>query len=454
MSIKKLFLITVLFIALVSVSINSLIFGSLTDRFFVNYLLESYENHVEQIIEYSLEVLEYNDKTNAQLKADLETHLIDPIFRIRLFDSKGALLADVSTTIYDHNMTMGSRMQRMISSENEETDLYELDIENTSLGALYITRHSSTDNSFISRFFKNALVSNSLIAALIAMGISAVIGIYLSKIMSRDLKETAQIASEIQESKSVRTEKSFISEITSIRGSLEDLSSKLRLKQKSRKEITDKLIHETRTPLTILKTHIEGIEDGVIDIDNKEIEILRDQVDSITAIISNLGSMIDAQQSTDNIKLEEFELSKALRQIVNGLKAQFDKKEIELSLKSDEKILMSTDKFKLSQIVYNLLTNAHKFTKHGGTVSIDYRNIGDNVLIEVLDSGIGIHKKDIERIFEAYYRASSDSISGEGIGLFVVKENVRMLMGTVNVESEPDRGSKFIVSLPKNLLKE
>lgn len=454
MTIRKLLLITVLLIALVSVSINSLIFGSLTDRFFVSYLKETYEIHVEQIIEYSRGVLINDDRSDAQLVADLETHLVDPIFRIRLFDSEGRLLADVSTSVYGHNMMMGGGMQRMISSENEETELYSLLSDDLPIGDLYITRHSSTDNSYISRFFKNALISNSLIAALIAMGISATIGIYLSKTMSRDLKDTAAIANEIQESKSVRTEKSFISEITSIRGSLEDLSYRLRIKHRSRKEITDKLIHETRTPLTILKTHIEGIEDGVIDVDSKEIEVLRGQVDNIISIISDLGSLIDAEQSSDSVVIEEFEISKILRQIVNGLKAQFDKKGIELSLLSDEKIFMETDKFKLSQIVYNLLTNAYKFTKSGGFTKIDYHISDEDLIIQIEDNGVGIDKKDLDRIFEAYYRVESNNTSGEGIGLFVVKENLRILQGNIQIISDVGEGSKFVITIPKVLIKE
>lgn len=454
MSIRKLILITLIVIALVSVSINSLIFGSLTDRFFVNYLKESYDNHLEEIIEYTNEVLINKDRTKTQLTADLETHLIDPIFRIRLFNGSGELLADVSTNVYDHDMMMGSRMQRMITGDNEETDLYNLEYEGESIGTLYITRHSSTDNSFISRFFKNALLSNSVVAALIAMGISAIIGIYLSKIMSRDLKDTAAIANEIQESKSVRTDKSFISEITSIRGSLEDLSYKLKIKHKSRKEVTDKLIHETRTPLTILKTHIEGIEDGVIDVDSKEIEVLKGQVDNIISIISDLGRLIDAQENTENVSIEGFEVSKLLKQIVNGLKAQFDKKGLELSILSEEKIIMKSDKFKLSQVVYNLLTNALKFTNTGGYARIRYSSSGENIILEIEDSGIGIDKKDIDKVFDAYYRVNSENTSGEGIGLYVVKENLRLLNGSVQIDSILDRGSKFTITIPKVLNKE
>ena len=84
MSVKKLLLIVLLMVALISVGINTLILGSLTDRFFVGYLKETYENHVEQIKNYSLQVLIYGTSTPEQLKADLETHLIDPIYRIRL----------------------------------------------------------------------------------------------------------------------------------------------------------------------------------------------------------------------------------------------------------------------------------------------------------------------------------------------------------------------------------
>jgi signal transduction histidine kinase len=451
MSVKKLLLIVLLMVALISVGINALILGSLTDRFFVGYLKDTYENHVEQIKNYSLQVLLYGTSTPEQLKADLETHLIDPIYRIRLFDKNGRMLADVSSDYYLKGMMMDGRMARMRPTSDEATDQYLLEENGETFGSLYVTRHSSTDNSLIARLFKMALVSNSIRAVAIAFAISAAIGLFISRVMSRDLKDTAVLATDIQEGRQVKAERSFVSEITSIRGTLEDLSIKLRLKQKSRKELTDQLIHETRTPLTILKTHLEGIGDGVIEADDSEIEVLKGQIDSITAIISNLSSMIDAEESTDEARPEEFELSKVLRQIINGLSAQFDKKGIQLIIETDEKILMNTDKFKLSQIVYNLLINAYKYTESGGRTVLRYKKSDNNVEIQVEDNGSGIDEIDQGRIFNAYFRGSGSTGSGEGIGLFVVKENARLLEGEVKVESQKGKGSIFTLVVPLDL---
>lgn len=448
MSVKKLLLIALLMVALISVGINALIMGSLTDRFFVSYLKDTYENHVEQIKNYSLQVLLYGTSTPEQLRADLETHLIDPIYRIRLFDKDGRLLADVSSDYHIKGMMMDGRMARMRPTSDEATDQYPLVEQGVTLGSLYVTRHSSTDNSLIARLFKMALVSNSIRAVAIAFAISAAIGLFISRVMSRDLKDTAVLATDIQEGRQVKAERSFVSEITSIRGTLEDLSTKLRLKQKSRKELTDQLIHETRTPLTILKTHLEGIGDGVIEADDSEIEVLKGQIDSITAIISNLSSMIDAESSTDKARPEEFELSKVIKQIINGLSAQFDKKGIQLAVETDEKILMNTDKFKLSQIVYNLLTNAYKYTDSGGKTVLRYKRSGSNVEIQVEDNGAGIEAADLGRIFNAYYRGYAELGAGEGIGLYVVKENARLLEGEIHVESQKWKGSKFTLTIP------
>ena len=448
MSIKRFLLIILLLVALISVGVNAAILGSLTDRFFSSYLNDVYNNHIEQIMDYALNVLKEKAITKDQLKADLETHLVDPIFRIRLFDSEGRLLEDVSSDFHMRGMMMDGRLARMRSNGDEETDQFILKDDEGTWGTIYITRYSSADNSLVARLFKMSLLSNSVRAVMIAMAISASIALIISRLMSKDLKETAILASDIQAGKQVKVEKSIVSEITSIRSSLHDLSTKLRLKQKGRKELTDKLIHETRTPLTIIKTHLEGIEDGVISADLGEIELLKNQVEIITSLITGLSGMIEADVVQDEIIIEEFELNKLLRQIISGLNTQFSNKGLKLTLSSDDKVVMRTDKFKLSQVFYNLLNNAWKYSDAGGQVSISYKRSSEMVTINISDNGSGIDKDELKHIFDAYYRGKTQAGSGDGIGLYIVKGNMTLLGGEVSVSSTTGVGTEFILSLP------
>ena len=228
------------------------------------------------------------------------------------------------------------------------------------------------------------------------------------------------------------------------------LDNKLKLKNKSRKVLIDELVHQTRTPLTVLKTHLEGFSDNIIEMTPEEIKVCEAQIENITAIISNMSNMIDAQKDFDAINIEEFEISALLRQIVNGLKAQFKNKGISLEYNADGKVTLNTDKYKLSQALYNIITNAYKFTNEDGRVTLSYKDADGSLEIKITDNGIGIGKEKVGKIFDAYYRGDTAD-KGDGLGLFLAKESIVKIHGTISVSSELGSGSEFTISIPKDI---
>ncbi len=389
------------------------------------------------------------------MAVQLETHLVDPINRIKVYNGEGLLLADVSS-----NNSMGKGMMNghgmhgmMMGNYNpglEEIDHAEIRYENKVIGQVNITKYSSAENSIDAWLFQSSLIENSLYSIGIVLIFVIIIGILISKNTSKDLIMTADMAQNIDIGNKTIKLRSNVKEIRVIQQSLESLQTRLKIKQKSRKALIDEMIHQTRTPLTIMKTHLEGIEDGVIELTPEEIKICENQIENITNIITNMSSMIDAEKEFDTNKKEKINISHLLRQIVSGLRAQYEKKEIELDLIGNEKINIFTDPYKLSQAIYNILTNAYKYTNPGGRVQINYQLVKDEVLITIEDNGIGISKEDQNKIFEAYYR--SDYVlnsDGEGIGLYVAMENMKSINGKLSVSSELNKGSKFTLHLPK-----
>jgi len=257
------------------------------------------------------------------------------------------------------------------------------------------------------------------------------------------------LANDIQMGLDISTKKTFINEISRLQQRLYELNTRLKIKQKSRKGLIDQLMHQTGTPLTILKTHIEGIEDGFIEVNKKELSVWKNQVENLEAIISNIGGMIDANKEENRANIEEFEINELINQIIIGLKPQFDKKNIHLKLLSKNKVHMKSDQYKLSQSIYNLLTNSCKYTPANGSVFIDYKEESGRLILNIKDSGLGISNFDKDKIFDAYYRSNEVlQVKGEGIGLFVVKENLSLLSGKITVESELGKGSDFIIDIP------
>lgn len=414
MTIKRQWLLVLVLIAVISVVINSLLLSSLTNQYFQDYIKDNYNRHFNQIVEYLSGALEDESLSSNQLAIELETHLTDPITRIKVYDLNGVLIADVSKDLqsyigdYSMNGKMNNMMNHMMGSKwdnkFEEVDHVKITNNGSEIGQVNITKYSSVEHSYATQMFQSSLLKNSIISIGIVLIISVVIGILVSNKMSKDLINTAEIAQNIDLGKETKAQRSKIKEISVIQQSLESAQSRLKLKQKGRKALIDELVHQTRTPLTILRTHLEGIEDGVIDMNSEEIQICESQIDNITAIITNMSSMIDAEKTDTVLAIEEFELSQLVKQIVNGLKAQFEKKNIDFKALNLGKVMVKTDKYRLSQAIYNILTNAYKYTPSNGKVYITYQVLNEKIILTIEDSGSGISKDDMGKIFNAYYK--------------------------------------------------
>jgi two-component system, OmpR family, sensor histidine kinase BaeS len=449
MSIRKLWLIVLILVATLSIAINALILTSLTDRYFKTYLSETYDEHIDQMITYVVSSLNEENISLRQMAIELESHLDDPIVKIKLYGPQGVLLVQVEDRDYDRkDMGRMGMMDFMFRIGEEEVDSFDIIDNGVLLGKLNITKQSSAESSVIAMMFKSRLFINSLISTGFAIVITLLVGAYISKRMSKDLTDTAQLASNIQIGNPLENKPSSIKEINQIQNSLHDLNTRLKIKQKSRKTMVDQLVHQTKTPLTILKSHVEAIEDGVIQISKEELAIFQDQIDHLNNILSNMSTMIDAEKESEILTLETVDIHQLLNQIILGLRSQFDKKGIELKLISTTKVKLMTDPYKLSQVIYNLLTNAYKYTEKG-RVEISVKEDKDTLSISISDTGIGIEPTEISNIFNAYYRgASVTKIPGEGIGLYVVKENLNQLNATIDVQSTLGKGSTFTIKLP------
>jgi len=449
MTIRKQWMLALVVSAALSVIVNSLVLNIRINRYFVDYSAENYNTHVLQVVQFSTDALSADEYTTQQLEMQLTSHLSDPITRIRLYRADGELLSDVSVSRTMMGMMRSGTAARMMGSSAEEIDSIDIQKDGVLLGKLMITRYSSIGSSIATRQFAFSLITNSLLSFGIVFALTLILGYFLSKRMSKDLIQTAEQAVTIDLGQEIRYPKSRVLEISTIQDSLETLQARLKLKQTSRKKRIDELVHQTRTPLTILRTHLEGFQDGIIRFTPEEVKTCETQIDNLSSIITNMSGLIDAEKDVGELHMTNVDLSVLVRQIVAGLKAQFDQKSVELAALNHNKITVHTDPYLLSQAVYNLLTNAYKFTPSGGRVTIAYAVIDKALVISVRDTGVGIPVEEQARVFEAYYRGKNAvHTSGEGIGLYLVKENLRQIGGKIELESAPGKGSTFKISIP------
>jgi len=449
LTIRRQWLLALAMIAVVAISINSAVLSLLTNQFFLSYNEQVYSTHLEQIDKIAENALSQGDLSPAQIAVQLESHLDDPIIGIRLYDAEGVLVASADYDELRRYGMMNGMMSRMMQRGSEETDSITIAHEGVILGAVHIIRYSALNYSAGSVMFQIALLKNSLISFIVVLMICTVIGVHISKKLTRDLGNAATQALSIDMGEDVTYTLSKIKEIRIIQASLETLQKRLKIKQVARKRVVDELVHQTRTPLTILRTHLEAMEDGITAMSEEEIKICQAQVDSISSTILNMSTLIDAEKSSVAVHAEEFDIHALLSQIIRGMNVQFEKKKIDLKLSGSAKVSVLADKNKLSQSIYNLLTNAYKFTEPNGKVDVSYEVLEDCLSIHIKDSGIGIAKEDLVHVFDAYYQGhAGKTMSGDGLGLYVAKENLEQMGGTIRVLSDLGQGSEFVMTLP------
>ncbi|MEY7999543.1 two-component system histidine kinase PnpS [Clostridium sp. Mt-5] len=218
-----------------------------------------------------------------------------------------------------------------------------------------------------------------------------------------------------------------------------------------RSQFVANVSHELKTPLTSIKgfaetlKYVEDKEDK-----NKFLNIIDDEADRLTRLINDILTL----SHIENNEMDEsviIEANRIIEDICCMMKASAEKKHIEIQKTLCEVPNIWGDEDRFKQMVINLIDNAIKYTDNGGIVKVSTDFSDGNYLISVEDNGVGISKKHQERLFERFYRvdkARSRSAGGTGLGLAIVKHIVLGFDGTIELESEVGKGSRFTVIIP------
>ena len=218
-----------------------------------------------------------------------------------------------------------------------------------------------------------------------------------------------------------------------------------------RSQFVANVSHELKTPLTSIKGFAETlryVEDAETRV--KFLNIINDESERLSRLINDILTLSQIEQ-TREIKDEPVDVNAAINQVVMLVKSSADKKNIKLLTAGDKIEGLYGDPDLLKQMLINLVDNAVKYSGEGSEVVISTEMKDGYGVLSVRDNGIGIPKEHLERLFERFYRvdaARSREQGGTGLGLAIVKHIVLSFKGTVEVESEPGRGSRFIVKLP------
>jgi two-component system phosphate regulon sensor histidine kinase PhoR len=240
---------------------------------------------------------------------------------------------------------------------------------------------------------------------------------------------------------------------------LQDVSAIRRL-ERMRSEFVANVSHELKTPVAAVKGFAETLLSGAMkdpETARSFLTIIHDESERLNRLIGDILELSKIESRRSPLQFSPVNLSIFLARMTELLSAEAAKKEILLDVQTEDELFIEADEDRLGQILMNLMQNGINYTPEGGKVKVRAEIIvpdsgeEEMVRITVSDTGIGIPKKDIPRIFERFYRvdkARSRSSGGTGLGLSIVKHLAELHHGTIRVESTIGVGSQFILELP------
>lgn len=218
-------------------------------------------------------------------------------------------------------------------------------------------------------------------------------------------------------------------------------------------EFIDLISHEIRTPLASIIGYVELLREEGISRPDADLcaEVIQRNAKRLQHLVGDLLFLSQIQSGKMAMEFQDADLAGIAASALEELRPEAQRKHIELALSATDVPRLVVDPIRIAQLLGNLLSNAVKFTPDGGRVEVRLRREGDQVVLAVADTGIGIPAVDRERVFERFFRtaiAARHAIQGTGLGLAVTKAIVDAHHGTIAVDSDEGRGSTFTVCLP------
>lgn len=301
---------------------------------------------------------------------------------------------------------------------------------------------------FNRRRFAQGVASAGLALAAVLLGLAA----FFSGRISTPLRQLTGAARSLASGDmGVRVRPSAVREVGELAGAFNSMADTLVRADEQRRQLTADVAHELRTPLSIIKGRLEGIQDGIYRPD-EQIDGLLDEVALLERLIDDLRLLALADAGQLPLYPEPVDPAHLLADARRSFAHQAEQRGVRLCAEGGPGLPeLCADPQRIAQVLGNLLGNALRHTPAGGSVTLRAAQAAEGVLFEVADSGPGIPPADLPHIFDRFYRADrarSRSSGGAGLGLAIARRIVEAHGGRIWAESEPGRGTTVRFSLP------
>jgi len=234
----------------------------------------------------------------------------------------------------------------------------------------------------------------------------------------------------------------------------QDVTEQERL-DRMRKEFVANVSHELRTPITTIKSYTETLLDGAVEDKENTISFLKvidSESERMTRLVKDLLQLSKLEYNNMQWNMKQIDIYKVVSDCTYKMNISAKQKNQILEFNGDIDIpVIIGDKDRIEQVIVNILSNAIKYTPENGKIELGIASEKDKVIISVIDTGIGIPKEDLPRLFERFYRvdkARSRMLGGTGLGLSIAKQIVEAHNGSIKIQSEYGHGTQVFISLP------
>jgi len=451
--------LTIVLVSLLVVAVTSLLANFFIGNKFKSYIQNRLENTAQDIV---ATITRQYDKSSGRWDAavvhSIGMSLLYDGFIIRVSDAGGNVVWDAETcdmslctAVLDdisHRMTGRSHNDGALTTK--VCDAMDGSEKIGTVNVKYQGPYFFSEGDFN---FLDALNRILILTAIFTLFVSLLAGFYIARRLSRPILTTAETARKISEGDyEVRIgEETNTIELDRLIGAINQLGESLKNQEDLRKQLTADVAHELRTPITTAQTHLEAMIEGCWEPTKERLQSCYDEMTRISRLVRDLESLAKVESGNSKLDRSMISLKELSNNAVLNFEAELKNKELRMSVEgSDSRIF--ADKYRIDQVLMNLMSNAIKYTPEGGNIDIRISETEDSVILEFEDNGIGIPEEELPLIFERFYRADKSRnrmTGGSGIGLAIVRSIIAAHGGTVEVRSSLNSGTCFTLTFPK-----
>ncbi|MDK2799404.1 MAG: hypothetical protein PWQ70_1023 [Clostridiales bacterium] len=448
------FLIILLTLFLISIYIQ----GSLEEYFFNQRGVELL-TRANIIANITSRYIEYSDTL---IKETIQALEIDKNIRVIVTDKEAKVLFDTAETnnlkgkVFIKEEVLKALKGDDVQSHFEEAAGWFVDAavpiikEREMIGVVYLSTSAQNIVEFLDDIRKNLYTIAIIVSILIGLLSSVLAGVITSPV-----EELTDVIKHMADGKlDQKVEVRGNDEIAQLGMAFNKMSERLNQLEEKRRQFVSNASHELRTPLSSIKLLAESL----LQMQHLDLTIIKEflsdinnEIDRLSRIIDKLLMLTKMDVNDKELEMKNVNIKELLQNVVKSLSPLARKKNIQLTLKTNEDIYVLIDEDKIWEAIFNIVDNSIKYTPNNGSVTISMEKSDYNIIIMIEDNGIGISDNEINKIFDRFYRidkARARETGGTGLGLSIALSAVKLHGGEIQVESQVGRGSKFKIIIP------